>query len=132
QRLFSEKPQPSGAGEMTNHTTHQQASTKLARRFRAPALARNRRASHKTHVWELRLCWIALSAVLGAVLGCQGQVAGPQSDAHKGLEQSKPAVVAVKPVQRSFRHKIEVPGEIQAFEQTPMYAKISGYVSKVN
>ncbi|MFL5329671.1 MAG: efflux RND transporter periplasmic adaptor subunit [Gemmataceae bacterium] len=37
----------------------------------------------------------------------------------------------VTPQQRALRRVIEQPGTIQAFEETPLYAKISGYVTTV-
>jgi RND family efflux transporter MFP subunit len=40
-------------------------------------------------------------------------------------------VTLVKPARRTVGHKIEQPGEIQAFEQTPMYARLAGYVETV-
>lgn len=42
------------------------------------------------------------------------------------------AVTTTKPIRKSFTHKIEQPGEIQAFEQAPIYSRISGYVLKVH
>ncbi len=42
------------------------------------------------------------------------------------------SVETVKPVRRTLTRKIEQPGEIQAFEQAPLYARLSGYVLKVH
>ena len=40
-------------------------------------------------------------------------------------------MTTVKPNHRTFKHAIEQPGQIEAFEITPIYAKIGGYVSEV-
>jgi multidrug efflux pump subunit AcrA (membrane-fusion protein) len=67
--------------------------------------------------------------------GCKPQAtATPPSGEGKTQDQvaAPPAVTLVKPVRKTLTHRIDQPGEIQAFEQTPMYAKISGYVAKVN
>jgi multidrug efflux pump subunit AcrA (membrane-fusion protein) len=37
----------------------------------------------------------------------------------------------VQPVRKALTYRIEQPGEIQAFERTPIYARISGYVLKL-
>src|SRR6266481_4698489 len=46
-----------------------------------------------------------------------------------------PATLAVKvvsPERKTLRQTIEQPGHVEAFEQTPIYAKIPGYVGAVN
>jgi RND family efflux transporter MFP subunit len=45
---------------------------------------------------------------------------------------AKPTVTTVHPERRTLRHTIEQPGTVEAFEQAPLYAKISGYVKAVN
>jgi RND family efflux transporter MFP subunit len=43
-----------------------------------------------------------------------------------------PAVTLVKPAHKTLVRKIEQPGEIEAFERTPVFARVSGYVLSVN
>jgi HlyD family secretion protein len=43
-----------------------------------------------------------------------------------------PAIQITRPVRQTLSCTIEQPGWIQAFEQTPIYAKIPGYLQKVN
>src|SRR5262245_58362163 len=43
-----------------------------------------------------------------------------------------PAVVTVRPERETVRHTVEQPGQIEGFEQTPLYAKIAGYVARLN
>jgi HlyD family secretion protein len=42
-----------------------------------------------------------------------------------------PTVKAAKPARKTMTHKIEQPGEIKAFLQTPILVRVSGYVAKV-
>jgi RND family efflux transporter MFP subunit len=42
-----------------------------------------------------------------------------------------PEVKVVKPVRKSLSHTVAQPGEIQAYYQTPIYARIPGYVDQV-
>jgi RND family efflux transporter MFP subunit len=72
---------------------------------------------------------------LAALTGCGDQPAAQgKADGAKG---GKPAEVAVvvqvtKPEQHTVRQVIGQPGHIEAFEQTPIYVKISGFVSKLH
>jgi RND family efflux transporter MFP subunit len=77
----------------------------------------------------------ALLAVAGAVLltaaaGCQRpSAAPPQQPAAERPERAEATVHVVKPERRTVRHPVEQPGfNIEAFQETPLYAKISGYV----
>src|SRR4051812_9781376 len=80
-----------------------------------------------------------LLAAAGAVLltaaaGCQRPSAAapqPQQPTAEQPGRAEPAVRLVKPERKTVRHPIEQPGfNIEAFQQTPLYAKISGYVRK--
>lgn len=42
------------------------------------------------------------------------------------------ASATIKPVRKTFTHRIEAPGEVHADEQTPILAKITGYAKKVH
>jgi RND family efflux transporter MFP subunit len=69
---------------------------------------------------------VALPAFL-LTTGCQrGNAPAANSD-----KPQPPAVALTKPLRKTIAHKIEQPGEIQAFMQTPMYARISGFVDTV-
>jgi HlyD family secretion protein len=74
-----------------------------------------------------------LVVALGLSAGCNRQ-ASSEKDANQNKESPKhtPAAPGSALVQMTFTHKIESPGEIQADEQTKIFAKISGYVKKVN
>jgi RND family efflux transporter MFP subunit len=82
------------------------------------------------------LFFLVLSAGLGLVgltSGCN-QPSGPPSDqaaAPPGAETAE--VKVVKPEKKDVRRLIERPGfNIEAYERTPLYAKIAGYVQKWN
>ncbi len=79
-----------------------------------------------------RLCsWAAgtLAALLAGVGGCR-QSAGDSSPAIK--EQPAPSVTIVKPERKTIRRDVAQPGLIEAFERTPIVARIPGYVLKWN
>lgn len=66
-----------------------------------------------------------------AVSGCS-RSASSTPPAKAADEPAKPtSVTLVQPVKKDMIHKIEQPGEIQAFEQTPIYPKVTGYIAKV-
>jgi HlyD family secretion protein len=65
--------------------------------------------------------------------GC-GQPAAP-APAAPGKRESSVEVPVVKiahPEKRTMSLKVEQPGHVEAFESTPIFAKIAGYVGKVN
>jgi len=85
----------------------------------------------------IRRCFVLAIAALAAVLllggtGCnRGAGAAVQSEETR-TSSAPAAVTLVRPQRQTIRHRIEQPGQIQAFEQTPLYVKIPGYVHKVN
>src|SRR5438874_1096571 len=73
-----------------------------------------------------RRCVLLLCAI--AVCGCRRQ-AEPGSSK---LEAAPALVVAtVKPERKNLRRIIEQPATIEAFEETPLVARIPGYVDEV-
>src|SRR5260370_1922028 len=71
------------------------------------------------------LCLVMLTSVAGC---------GRKSDApHASATPASPAsVTLVKPTRNTVSRVIDQPGQIEAFEQTPVYVKISGYVKVVH
>lgn len=80
-------------------------------------------------VRRLRLCASVFVPLFLA--GCNG---GQDAAPGKGSEAApkQPAVTTARPVKKALTQRIEQPGEVRAFEQTPMYARLSGYVGKVH
>jgi len=73
------------------------------------------------------LLGFGILAVLLANTGCKHQSAEASSEAPPPV----PVVKTARPEQVTFHRLIEQPAWIEAFEVTPIYAKISGYVQEV-
>jgi RND family efflux transporter MFP subunit len=50
--------------------------------------------------------------------------------ASPGEASALPSVTTVHPERQTIRQTVEQPGQIEGFEQTPLYAKVAGYVKK--
>ncbi len=75
-----------------------------------------------------------VATILGMVLllglaGCNRAV--PANAPSSDEDASPPLVRLLEPERRTLRHIIEQPGHIQAFEQTPVHARIAGHVQQV-
>lgn len=72
-------------------------------------------------------------ACLFSVMGCQPTTVAPVTQA-KGAAAAAPAPVRVKVVtatQETVRITTSQPGRIEAFEETPLYSKVAGYIEAV-
>src|ERR1017187_10440012 len=86
-----------------------------------------------------RQSWFAVTVLSSTVVvstpgaGCNLQ-APPDKTTADNKDQAKKAPAEPLPssVQMTFTHKIDSPGEIQADEQTRIFAKITGYAKKVH
>src|SRR5260370_29647681 len=78
------------------------------------------------------LLLIAVSAgmaLFGLTSGCNRPTPSPQERSAQASGIETPAVKIVKPEKKNVRRLIERPGcNIAAFERTPLYAKVPGYV----
>jgi RND family efflux transporter MFP subunit len=73
-----------------------------------------------------------LAAVLAWSVGCNQQPSGPPGGGEAKDGNKGPVKVATtKPVRKSLTYKIDGPGEIRPDEETPIYAKISGYAVNI-
>jgi RND family efflux transporter MFP subunit len=71
--------------------------------------------------------------VVGLAAGCNRQPGGSSEQAAQPAAVETPSVKVVHPEKRDVRRLIERPGyNIEAYERTPLYAKIPGYVLKWN
>jgi multidrug efflux pump subunit AcrA (membrane-fusion protein) len=81
---------------------------------------------------------LVIAAAAGAVLvtlaaGCTQPPAGPPAQGAEAAPSEKPAVKMAHPERKDVRRLIERPGyNIEAYERTPLYAKLPGYVRKWN
>ncbi len=69
--------------------------------------------------------WLATLTLL-AVMGC----ASPSHPSAGGVADDAPAVVAVPPSEVAVR-EVELPGSFEPYERALLYAKVTGYVSKL-
>lgn len=72
---------------------------------------------------------LLLSFLFAGTSGCNRQ-AVPEAAADTTL--ALPQVVAAKPERKSLRLSTTQPGKIEAFEQTPLHAKVAGFVEEVS
>lgn len=81
----------------------------------------------------LCLSWALFAAVV-ALPGCERPSAsGPLPGPTPPKPAEAPAVPVVRPERKTVRHPIEQPGfNIEAFQETALYAKVSGYVARWN
>jgi RND family efflux transporter MFP subunit len=79
----------------------------------------------------LLLTGLAGVALLATVSGCgQTSSALPSESAPVGGDPASISVAVVKPVRTTLRRFVRQPGQIQAFEETPIFSKLAGYVLK--
>lgn len=76
---------------------------------------------------ELRLVVLLL---LGGSLGCGDQHPTPAD--HKRPTLEPVTVSVVRPERKSLVRGVEQPGAVRPYEETELYAKVSGYVAKLN
>jgi HlyD family secretion protein len=71
--------------------------------------------------------WVIGALCLTSLLGC-----GRGESAPAAVSPGDATLVSVAaPVQKTIRYTVEQPGRIEPFEQTPIYARIAGYVRTV-
>ncbi len=74
---------------------------------------------------------VCLAAVTLATLTAAG--CSSRAPANAGVKDAEPAVVkTAHPARCSLSHVVEQPGRVEAYEQAPLFAKVTGYVAKVN
>src|SRR5947199_7670213 len=81
--------------------------------------------------WTFALLAAAGAAVAGLFAGCQRKP--PPEPAEETSRRTVPKVTVVNPERNTVRRSIERPGyNVEAYQSTPLYAKIPGYVLKWN
>jgi RND family efflux transporter MFP subunit len=71
------------------------------------------------------------SAIVLACITAWGCAARPPASSSDAAAQV-PEVTLIKPERRTIYRGVEQPGTIEAFEQTPLHAKIAGYIETVH
>src|SRR5437773_1432113 len=69
--------------------------------------------------------------VLAALGGLTATGCNRQPPAGNAPAQAAPQVTVVKPEMRPIHRVIEQPGTVQAFEETALFAKLPGFVGKI-
>ncbi|MCI0380571.1 MAG: efflux RND transporter periplasmic adaptor subunit [Gemmataceae bacterium] len=64
--------------------------------------------------------------------GCGRHDAAPADGKDAQAAEKIPSVVVVQPVQKSLRRVIDLPAHIEPIEETPLFARIQGYIHKVH
>jgi HlyD family secretion protein len=84
------------------------------------------RVSRRLSVFIYFSVWLILLS------GCTKPAASLPEDAAKPEPTTATTVKVVHPERKTMTLKIEQPGHVEAFESTPIFAKIAGYVRAVN
>jgi HlyD family secretion protein len=83
-----------------------------------------------------RTSMLPLTAVLLTICGCGAAADGPAennaSAATAGGAAPLVRVTPVKPQRKTLVRRVEQPGRIEAFEETPLFAKVTGYVRRIH
>lgn len=76
---------------------------------------------------------IAVSVALIAplLIGCGGQAGNPSGESANAPETKLTRVIVGRPVRKPLVLVTTQPARIEAYEQTPMFAKVAGYVDEI-
>lgn len=78
------------------------------------------------------------SLMAGILIGCQPTAGGrptsaPAPAASLPVPSAPPIkVTPIKPVRKTLTRMVEQPGQVEAFEEAPLFAKVTGYVRKLH
>ncbi len=75
---------------------------------------------------------ILASGCLLAFTGCGSSTAAPQPANRSSSASAVPQLNTVKPVRTKLARVTEQPGQVEAFEQAPLFARVSGYVEQLH
>lgn len=87
----------------------------------------SKRTFMKLVILPSRLTVILVAAAL--FLGCNTKA--PESKQETASSQSMARAVVIQPQRKPLVRLIELPGRVEAYEVTPLYAKATGYVVKI-
>lgn len=94
------------------------------------------RGNHATdasssHRWfVISVAVLTSLVVVGVILGMNSRTAAQTQLHDVALETAAPAVVVIHPLQGVSAEELDLPGNMQAFNDTPIYARTSGYVKR--
>ena len=75
-----------------------------------------------------------LLPIVAMLLGCEkaSSVTAPAAASSSAGAQPPIKVTPIKPIKKTLVRMVEQPGQIEAFEVAPLFAKVTGYVHKLN
>ncbi|HEY2911402.1 MAG TPA: hypothetical protein VGI99_14220, partial [Gemmataceae bacterium] len=73
-------------------------------------------------------CLLAAAIAL-AFVGCNRRPAAPPAQA---AAATAPKITVIKPELRAIRRTVEQPGTVHAFEETALFARLTGFVGSIN
>lgn len=73
---------------------------------------------------------LGLAALIAICSGCTSSTVAVDHPAATGSSAMR--VAPIKPIRKTLVRLVEQPGEIHAFERTPIYSKVTGYIGKVH
>jgi len=91
-----------------------------------PAPAPPAKPKGKVAVWVI--CLVAVLLIVGIISGIHSRVAADATLANVATQSSIPSVRVTHPQAGEQIQKIDLPGNVQAFNDTPIYARTSGYL----
>src|SRR6266550_7630973 len=94
--------------------------------------ATNQSRSRRAPPRKIAAC-VFLACFSPLAIGC-GRTDGSAGRTEGESDQSEAAAMRVTPIQPARKTLVrwtEQPGQIEAFEETPLYAKVAGYVEKM-
>ena len=110
--------------EETNKNDVQQSDPEGMMPFQhSPNQARSKRM-----VWIV--CVVLLLLAVGIVVGIRSRASSEATLASTAVETSVPTVRVTHPSVGDQLEKVDLPGNVQAFNDTPIYARTSGYLKK--
>jgi len=93
-----------------------------------PAPAAPGKPKRKLAVWVI--CAVVVLLIVGIVSGIHSRVAADAALASVAVQSSTPSVRVTHPQAGEQIQKIDLPGNVQAFNDTPIYARTSGYLQR--
>jgi HlyD family secretion protein len=82
--------------------------------------------------FSLKWCLVGLTVVVGALPGCHTDVNGPGVAATRSSGDALTRVTPITPQRKAIVRRAEQPGHVEAFQSSPLHAKVSGYVQRLN
>lgn len=74
---------------------------------------------------------VSVAVIAPLLIGCSGQAGNPSGESPNAPETKLTRVVVGRPVRKPLVLVTTQPARIEAYEQTPLFAKVAGYVDEI-